>query len=360
VEDGPPAECQLAKALRSSATPAPSRLATPPLDARILRIIHWLEAMAIFTDLPTELRQGTLEYVLYSSVVPAERPNVDETNPLEWCRCEPVLQSLAPAYRHREQHAMSQLIPYMLVSKAFYEDLQYIWTNCELPELSPVLSISLVGNDCDRPIKGALLKWLTPRSAITTVEKIEWRVNFHDQKRGAAGRSELYRSYADAGGYRDFTLTTVLEGAIASDWFGIQPCFAQNTNNWGHWIFKLSTEVDEDVHLATSEYFTTEDHHLLIIPHPFREAQKLRTFMEGYVEIDLVKGCEIWVDSTLVYRLTARPKDDYVGPDRSGSFILVPYSGTNEVICEEFGYVMEIDPLLVPQPRPSVPYHGVD
>jgi hypothetical protein len=79
--------------------------------------------MAIFTSLPTELRQGILEYILYSSVVPAERPNVDETNPPEWCRCEPVLQSSAPAYEHGEQHAMSQLIPYMLVSKTFYEDL---------------------------------------------------------------------------------------------------------------------------------------------------------------------------------------------------------------------------------------------
>jgi hypothetical protein len=122
--------------------------------------------------------------------------------------------------------------------------------------------------------------------------------------------------------------------------------------------FKLSTEVDEGVHLA-SEYFTAEDH-LKFIPHPFREAQKLRIIMEGYVEIDLNKGCEIWVDSTLVYKLTARPKYDYVGPDRSGSFNLVPYSGTNEVICEKFDYVMEIDPLLVPQSRPSVPYQGVN
>jgi hypothetical protein len=105
---------------------------------------------------------------------------------------------------------------------------------------------------------------------------------------------------------------------------------------------KLSTEVDEDVHLVSSEHFTAEDH-LKFIPHPLREAQKLRTFIEGYVESDLNKGCEIWFDSTLVYKLTARPKYDYVGPDRSGSFNLVPYSGTNEVICEKIDYVMEID-----------------
>jgi hypothetical protein len=80
--------------------------------------------MAVLIDLPAELRQGILEYVLYSSVVPAERPNVDDTNPLDWCIREPIYQSAAPAYLHREQHAMAQLVPYMLVSKAFYEDVQ--------------------------------------------------------------------------------------------------------------------------------------------------------------------------------------------------------------------------------------------
>jgi hypothetical protein len=307
--------------------------------------------MAILTDLPAELRQGILEYVLYSSIVPAARPNVDEINPLDWCIREPIFESTASAYLHHERHAMAQLVPYMLVSKAFYEDVQYLWTNGKLPELSPVLSISLVGNDRGRPLKGALLKWLTPRSKIAQMEKIEWRFYFHDQEPSEAGFSELYRSYEDAGLYHDFTLTTVLEGAIGSDWFGIQSCFADDTSNWGYWIFKLSTEVDVDVHLATSEHFTVQDRSLKIIPHPYREAQKLRTFMEGYVEIGFVTGCDIRVDDTLVYRLTAQPKDDLAGPDQSGPIILIPYSGTNEVVCEEFEYAMEIDPLLVQRPR---------
>jgi hypothetical protein len=308
--------------------------------------------MAVLVDLPAELRQGILEYVLYSSVVPAERPNVDETNPLDWSIREPIYASAAPAYLHREQHAMAQLVPYMLVSKAFYEDVQYLWTNGKLPELFPVLSISLVGNDRGRPLKGALLKWLTSQSDITQIEKIEWRFYFHDQKPSEAGFSELNRSYEDAGLYREFTLTTVLEGAIGSDWFGIQSCVADDTSNWGYWIFKLSTEVDVDVHLVTSDHFTVRDHSLKIIPHPYREAQKLRTFMEGYVEIGFVTGCDIWVDDTLVYRLSVRPKDDLVGPDQSGPIIIVPYSGTKEVMCEEFEYAMEINPLLVQRPRP--------
>jgi hypothetical protein len=307
--------------------------------------------MAVFSDLPAELRQSILEHVLYSSVVPAKRPNVDKINPLDWCIREPIYQSAAPAYLHREQHTIAQLVPYMLVSKAFYEDVQYLWTNGKLPKLSPVLSISLVGNDRDRPLKGALLKWLTPRSVIAPMDKIEWKFYFHDQAPSDAGLSELYRSYEDAGSYRELTLTTVLEGAIGADWFGFQPCFVGDANNWGYWVFKLSTEVDMDVHMASSEHFTVEGHRLKIIPHPYREAQKLRTFMEGYVKVDLVTGCDIWVDDTLVYRLIARPKDDRVVPDQSGPIIVIRYDNPNEVVCEEFEYTMEADPLLVQRPR---------
>jgi hypothetical protein len=315
--------------------------------------------MAKFTDLPAELRQGIIQYVLYASVVHFEHPDIDQPNPLHWCKCERVDRTTAPAYLHRKEHPMSQFIPYMLVSKAFYEDVRCTWAHSDPPRLLPVLSISLIGFDRHRPMKGALLKWLTPRLAVSNVDKVEWRFDCHDQipSGNNTGRCSLIR---EANVYYDFTLTTILESVLAADWFGILPYLPNYSSNWGYWIFKLSTEVDEDVHLASSEYFTAEAPGLMIVPHPFREAHKLKDFVKGYLEYDLINGCDIWVDEVLVYRLTMRPKDVPVGSNQIEPNTFVPYDGVNEVLCEEFDYVMDTDPLLVPKPGPTEPPPGIN
>jgi hypothetical protein len=249
---------------------------------------------------------------------------------------------------------MSQFIPYMLVSKTFCEDVRCVWAHSDPPKLFPVLSISLVGFDYNRPMKGALLKWLTPRSAVFDVDRIEWRFHCHDQIfNDNRGYSPLIREPKP---YYDFTLTSILASILSADWFGIRPYLPENSsnsgNNWGYWVFKLSTEVDTDVHLTSSEYFANEDPDLKFLPHPFREARKLKPFIETVIEYDLATGCDIWVDETLVYRLTGRRKEDSIGFNQTGPIILVPGGGVNEVICEEFDYVMDIDPLVVPRPDP--------
>ena len=321
--------------------------------------------MSALTSLIPELRYSILDYVIISATAPIEPPNVDEADPEEWGECKlfehpGYLQAEAPAYLQRAQRPTSRLIPYLLVSTAFQQDIQHVWTQYVAPKQYPVLCISFVGADRDRPMKGTLLTWLSPLPTFPNVSRVEWVFRFYDQKSNKTGHSSLKRSYEHAGQSFDLTLMSVLEKSILRDWFVLQPHFPKGSGSFGYWVFRLSTEADPDVHFASSEYYDVQDPHLKIMPHPYREVGNLKEFLKDYIEFDLLTGCEIWIDDTLVCRLTPRRKDEFVGMEFGPPDHAVPKDGINQVDCEEFDYVLPVDPLLVlrsyPDQVPSGPY----
>ena len=315
--------------------------------------------MSTFSLLFPELRYNILEHVVLAATAPLNPPNVDETDPKDWRPCKVFkrpayyARAEAPAYLQWAQCPTARLLPYLLVSKTFQQDIQHVWTRYVAPTLFPVLSMSLVGPDRNRAMKGTLVSWLTPLPTSPNITRIEWQFRFYDQKPNATGHSSLKRSYEDGGTTFDLTLVNVFEKSFLRDWYGLQPFFtSEDSGGFGYWVFRLSTEVDPDVHLASSELFEVTDPELKIMPHPYRETSDLKDHLDSYIEFDLLTGAEIWVDDKIVYRATPRTKAGLEGIDFGTPDHPTPHDGICDVIREEFEYTMPVDPLLIPRPAP--------
>lgn len=304
--------------------------------------------MFAFTSLPAELRYTILEHVADDATAPQPPPDIHTIDPDEWRRCarpEYVPENEAPAYLQCTQQPTAWIVPYLLVSKAFQRDMQYVWTRHDVSKVYPVLSISLVGSDRDLPLTGILLAWLTPRPTCSDVLKTEIRFRFHDQKSNEAGQSSLQRSFSDAQPPHDITPADVLERALLRDWFDLQKYWPKDNADFGIWVIRLSTDVESDVHLVTTSDCETQDPNLKIMPHPYRYALSIKELLYGYMEFLIFPCCEIWVDDTLVYSLVARKKSP--NPSRTRT------EATGDVECEEFLFLMAVDPLLPPQRSPN-------
>jgi hypothetical protein len=300
--------------------------------------------MLAFNGLPAELRYTILEHVIADATAPQPPPDIHTIEPTEWRRCvrpHYVPDTEAPAYLQCKQHPESWLLPYLLVSKSFQRDMQYVWTRYDGSTVYPVLSISVVGSDRDLPLMGMLLSWLTPRPTLSNVTRTEIRFRFHDQKSNEEGQSSLQRSFADAEPPYDITPVDILERALLRDWFDLQKYWPKNNGDIGIWVVKLSTEVEPDVRLASAPHYETQDPELKVIPHPYRYALSIKDLLYGYMEFLIFSYCEIWVDDTLVYSLVAREK--LPNPTRRQT------EATADVDCKEFKYPMAVDSLLLPQ-----------
>ncbi|KAF2023815.1 hypothetical protein EK21DRAFT_118413 [Setomelanomma holmii] len=304
--------------------------------------------MTTFTLLPSEIRYGILERVVRSATAPAEPPDVDHAVSEDWTTYKlfngpAYIRAEAPALLQRPKRATSQLLSLLLVSKGFHQDVQHIWTQHVAPTLFPVLSMSLVGADGDRAWKGVLLSWLSPLPVFPNVTRIEWNIRFYDQKSRPTGHASRNRSYTEDEITHDLTLVHVFEKAILRDWYGLQTHFPpelpeSDDGSLGYWVLKLSTKVDPDAHLASSEFFETPDQHIKIMPHPYKDTPELKDYLSGYVEFGILTGAEVWIDDTLVCRLTpqakARSKDlDTRTPSHTSEGV-----EKFDVMCEEVSF----------------------
>lgn len=308
--------------------------------------------------LSPELRYNILRHVVISASNPLDPPDVDKTDPKDWRPCRvwktpALLRAETPAFLQRTQCPTARLLPYLLVSKFFQQDIQHVWTRYVAPTLFPVLSMSLVGADRDRPMRGTLVSWLSPLPTSPDFTRIEWHIRLYDQHANPTGRTSLRRFYEEAGTIFDLTLVDVFERAFLRDWYALRSHFSDNDTGYGYWVVKLSTDVDPDVHFASSEYFEVQDPLLKVMPHPYRDASALRDHLHGYIEFDILTGAEIWVDDTLVYRLTPRRKARPAGIESGTSDNESAKNERNDVMCEKFEYAMPVDPLLPPKPAPE-------
>lgn len=135
-------------------------------------------------DLPTELRQKILEYVV-SALAWLDPPNIEALLPEDWI-------SHGSTFRTFRANLNSPLLTsLLLVNKSFFSDTVCVWKNFVSPNLRiPVLSIDCVGagGERHRPVQGVLVKWLSLPISFAKVEEVEIRVRYHDHQLSCDGQ----------------------------------------------------------------------------------------------------------------------------------------------------------------------------
>jgi hypothetical protein len=134
--------------------------------------------MTRLMNIPTELRQEILEYVI-SALAWLDPPDVDALQPEDWIYH-------GSAFRVFRANLKSPLpTSLLLVNKAFFSDTIYIWRHFVGPNLRvPVLNIDCVGPGVERhrPVQGVIVKWLSLPISFAKVDKVEIRIRYHDHQ----------------------------------------------------------------------------------------------------------------------------------------------------------------------------------
>ncbi|KAF1940195.1 hypothetical protein EJ02DRAFT_435790 [Clathrospora elynae] len=105
--------------------------------------------MTGFLDLSAELRFEIPEYVL-TAIAWLDPPNIDALRPEQWTylRPPPDRQSsrtpIVRIFRCLSNHRY--LVSVLLISRAFAEDVAYVWRQMVKPQLVPVLNVDYVGH----------------------------------------------------------------------------------------------------------------------------------------------------------------------------------------------------------------------
>jgi hypothetical protein len=134
--------------------------------------------MTRLMNLPTELRQEILEYVI-SALAWLDSPDIEALQPKDWI-CH------GSAFRVFRANLKSPLLTsLLLVNRAFFTDTIYIWKHFVGPNLRvPVLNIDCVGPGVERhrPVQGVIVKWLSLPISFAKVDEVEIRIRYHDHQ----------------------------------------------------------------------------------------------------------------------------------------------------------------------------------
>jgi hypothetical protein len=290
--------------------------------------------MATFQDLPVELRQSVLEY-LVCSFAWLDPPDVDAINPKDWYPEKPAHQ-IYPVVWHAHRVEPSILVQRLCsVSKAFQADTKRVWLKLVEPRLSPILNVDAVGHGTStcRSLKGMMVKWLCLPTTFAGINTIEVRIRCFDHPT----RSITKRSPRPTGFDKMVIgISMILDRLRNLMLPGL--CHRRLADNFSE-VKKLrlvyETTLPEGLHWTHSHTLRYKDTglRLPIAVHPYLTAMeyftpaKQATMLHEQTKMPL-QECEVYMDENIVLSFCRVDK--------------------NSAMEKNFAYTVPVDPLWVP------------